>query len=110
MQLTERLGVPRRKPRERSAGLVEVLVDDDAGAVAKRRALLDWRDDIRKAETVKCQVADQRRMEKSDKEVGVQVEAIARQSRLPWCNRHRCGGFVRPQRFSDRPVPDRPPT
>src|SRR5262245_62582477 len=82
MQLTERLGVPRRKPRERSAGLVEVLVDDDAGAVAKRRALLDWRLDIRKAETVKFQVADQRRMAESHKEVGVQVEAIARQSRL----------------------------
>jgi hypothetical protein len=34
------------------------------------------------AETVKFQVADQRRMAGSHEEVGVQVEAIARQSRL----------------------------
>src|SRR5215467_6389062 len=43
MQLTECLGVTRRESRERSAGLVEVLLNDDAGAVAERRALLDWR-------------------------------------------------------------------
>src|SRR5207247_3462640 len=35
-----------------------------------------------KAETIEFQVADQRRMAQSHKEVGVQVEAIARQSRL----------------------------
>src|SRR5262249_3353058 len=53
MQFTERLGVTRRESRERSAGLVEILVDDDAGAVAERRALLDWRLDIGEAETIK---------------------------------------------------------
>src|SRR5262245_28661979 len=82
MQLTERLGVARREPREGSAGLVEVLVDDDAGTVAERRALLDWRLDIREAETVEFQVVDQRRMAESHKKVGVQVKAIACQSRL----------------------------
>src|SRR5262245_2029425 len=82
MQFTERLGVARRESRERSAGLVEVLVDDDAGTVAERRALLDWRLDIGKSETVKFQVADQRRMAEAHKEVGVQIEAIARQNRL----------------------------
>jgi hypothetical protein len=41
MQLTERLGVTRRESRKRSAGLVKVLLNDDAGAVAERRALLD---------------------------------------------------------------------
>src|SRR6516225_1507187 len=82
MQLTEGLGVARRESRERSAGLVEVLVDDDTGAVAERRALLDWRLDIREAETVEFQVADQGRMAQPHEEIGVQVEAIARQSRL----------------------------
>src|SRR5215470_13171815 len=82
MQLTERLGVARRESREGSAGLVEVLVDDDAGTVAERRALLDWRLDIREAETVEFQVVDQRRMAESHKKVGVQVKAIACQSRL----------------------------
>src|SRR5215467_123470 len=82
MQLTERLSVARREPREGSAGLVEVLVDDDAGTVAERRALLDWRLDIREAETVEFQVVDQRRMAEPHEKVGVQVKAIARQSRL----------------------------
>jgi hypothetical protein len=57
-------------------------VDDNAGTVAECRALLDWRLDIGKAETVEFQVVDQRRVAKSHEKVGVQVKAIARQSRL----------------------------
>src|SRR5262249_47570343 len=82
MKLSERLGVARRESRKRSAGLVEVLVEDDAGAVAERCALLDRRLDIGEAETVKLQVADQRRKAQSHEEVRVQVKAIARQRRL----------------------------
>ena len=52
MQLSECLGITRRESRKRSAGLVEVLVDDDASAVAERRTLLDWRLDIGESEAI----------------------------------------------------------
>ena len=52
MQVAECLGVARGETRERGAGPFEVLVDDDAGAVAECRALLDRRLDGGEAETI----------------------------------------------------------
>src|SRR5262245_36074980 len=50
--------------------------------VPSRNAAPCWIGGSIEAETVEFQVADQRRMAQPHEEVGVQVEAIARQSRL----------------------------
>ena len=82
MQLAERLGVPSREAGQRPAGFLEILVEDDAGAVAECRSLLNERLDEGEAEPMQLEVADQRRMAQPHEEVGMQVEAISRQGRL----------------------------
>ena len=70
----EGLGVLLRKAGERRAGLVEILVDDDAGAVAEDRRLLHRRLDIREAETMKLEIIQQRAEPHPHEEIGVQIE------------------------------------
>jgi hypothetical protein len=60
VQVAERVGVAFGEARERRAGPVEVLVDDDAGAVAERRALLHQRLDVGEPVAVQLEIADER--------------------------------------------------
>ena len=82
MQVAVGLGVVAREAGERGARPLHVLVDDDAGAVAERRPLLDGRLDVGKAEAPQLQVTQERRVLEPDVEVRVQVEAKARDDRL----------------------------
>ena len=82
MQLAEGLRVAPGEARQGAAGGVDILVDHDAGAVAKRRRLLHRRLDIGVAEPIELEVVHQGRVAEAHEEIGMEVEAIAGQRRL----------------------------
>ena len=77
-QIAEGRGVLLGKARQRLAGLVEVLVHGDAGAVAEHRGLLHERLDVGETVARQIEVLEQRAMPDAHVEIGVQIELVAR--------------------------------
>ena len=73
-QRAERLGILLGEAGERRAGLVEILVDDNAGAVAEDRGLLHGRFDIGKPEAIEFEILEQGTKPHPHIEIRMQIE------------------------------------
>src|SRR5512135_357133 len=81
-QRTECLGVLLGETRKRGAGPVEILVDDDAAAIAEYRGLLHGRFDIGKSITIKLEIPEQRTKFDPHIEIGMQIEFVTGENTL----------------------------